>query len=312
MGKVFDRLDFYDYMGRREYLKKVISGAYRSLDAEYDIIVIEGAGSPAEINLKKEELANMSIAKMANAPVILVGDIDRGGVFASLVGTLELLEPEERNRIKGFIINKFRGDLSLLKPGLDFLEEKTCKPVLGVIPMITSLNLPEEDSAGTVFRDQPFNQQKTKEITIGIVDMPHISNISDYNPFLAEPDVQIFMTRKPQDLDNADIVILPGSKNVSYDINVLKKEGFGEKIQELNQWNKMIVGICGGYQMLGKTIQYPKNVESPAIKIDGFGLLDMETVFNEEKYLSQTRAVFIWENMTVNGYEIHHGKSDYM
>lgn len=309
MGKPLNHMDFSDYITRKDAMRAIIETAYHKLLAIYDLIVIEGAGSPAEINLRDSELVNMSIARMTQSPVLLVGDIDKGGVFASLVGTLELLDQSERDMIKGFIINKFRGDIELLKPGLTMLEDKTGKPVLGVLPMINGLNLPEEDSVPLQYRKSPQPSDIRSKIVIAVIDLPHLSNSTDFDPFLDEPDVLIFITRKPSDLEFADIIILPGSKNVMDDLMVLKKEGFEDALTRCAAVNKEIVGICGGYQMLGEAILDPEAIESSLTKISGLHLLDITTTFFQTKTLAQTEAVISQTGIKVKGYEIHHGET---
>lgn len=290
---------------------KLIEEAYHRLAANYDRIVIEGAGSPAEINLNDREMVNMRIARMTNSPVILVADIERGGVFASLVGTLQLLEPEDRNRVIGVIINKFRGDLSLLKPGLDWFEQYTGKPVLGVIPYIKDLYIDAEDSL--ILQQYSPRSQGKKELDIGVVQYPRISNFTDMDPFSVDADCQVrFITRK-EELGEPDLIILPGSKNTIEDLLYLREKGLDERILDLNRKGKcMVVGICGGYQMLGQQIRDPYEVESPCGEVGGLGLLPIMTTLEKEKVTTCSKGIayFAGKSFEVEGYEIHMGQSE--
>lgn len=307
-GKPIGNMNFYNYSSIKNDLKKVIKEAYESLSKEYDIIVIEGAGSPAEINLKDKDIVNMHTAKMASAPVMIVGDIDRGGVFASFVGTLELMDDSEKNIIKGFIINKFRGDITLLKSGIDMLEKRTCKKVFGVIPMIKGFKLPDEDSVEFKKKVGKSGFDRNKDINIALIDLPHISNFTDFDPFDHEPDVNLYVVDDPGDLKNADIIIIPGSKNVIGDALYIREKGFFKELR--NNFNeKIIIGICGGYQILGNTISDPDSIESNQKKIDGIGLLNIETILDKEKNLKQVSAKCIDNETSITGYEIHHGNT---
>lgn len=289
--------------------KQVIKKSYERLAEEYEYVVIEGAGSPAEINLNDRELVNMSVARMANAPVILVADIDRGGVFASLVGTLQLLDPKDRNRVVGVIINKFRGDISLLAPGLKWFEDYTNKPVLGVIPFIDHLAIDEEDSLNLA----SFSVKKdyTKVIDIAVICYPYLSNYTDVNPFRLEQDCHVRLVRQADDLGNPDLMIMPGSKNTIEDLLYLQKSGLAEKIIELVEEKCLLFGICGGYQMLGEKIMDPMHVESSHYMINGLGLLPVETkLTNEKKTIrSDGQLQLLGEMFHVQGYEIHMGET---
>jgi adenosylcobyric acid synthase len=287
-------------------LRRTIREAYERLAAEYDVILIEGAGSPAEVNLRDRDLANMAVAEMADAPVLLVGDIDKGGVFAALVGTLELLSPEERERIAGFIINKFRGDASLLTPGLDFLATRTGRRVLGVIPFCRDLHLPEEDALPERFTPGRVRGD-VQGLRIGVIALPHLSNFTDVDPLAAEPDVRLFFVRDPGEVGQADCLILPGSKSTVADLAYLRDRGFAEAIAGVAARGATVVGICGGFQMLGTTIDDPEHVESEQDRVAGLGLLKVATRFAGEKTTHQVRARCLWTGEEVTGYEIHHG-----
>lgn len=291
---------------------KLIKDAIASLENQYERIVIEGAGSPAEINLNDRELVNMLVANIADAPVILVGDIDKGGVFASLVGTLQLLSPEDRDRVIGVIINKFHGDIKLLQPGLTWFEQYSGKPVLGVIPYLENLNIEAEDS---VILDQyKPDVDQTKDIDIAVIRYPKISNFTDIDPFFLEPDCHVrFITRADQ-LKQPDLVILPGSKNTIEDLMFIKESGLKDKILALHKnSNTMIIGVCGGFQMLGLFIEDPGQVESPYKMESGLKLFPMKTTITKEKTTILSEGILTFDNSAfqVSGYEIHMGKTKF-
>lgn len=287
--------------------------AIKNLSDEYDTIVIEGAGSPAEVNLKANDIVNMKVAKYLNAPVILIADIDRGGALASLVGTLELLDEDERDLVKGLIINKFRGDITLLKPAIDFLEEKTRKPVLGVLPYIEKLQIDDEDSVSLNDKKNNINAK----VTIAIIRLPKISNFTDFDALADEEDVNIVYAETAEEIDNSDLIILPGSKNTISDLLHIRENGIETKIKEKLKNNIPLIAVCGGYQMIGKTIKDPYNVESAFSEIYGLSLIDMNTIFSKEKHTSQVvlesdNFSFLninksYKNLT--GYEIHMGET---
>jgi adenosylcobyric acid synthase len=310
-GKPYKNMQAFAY--RTEFFEKGLAIIRESLDVlmnEYDRLVIEGAGSPAEINLNDRELVNMRVARMANAPVVLIGDIERGGVFASLVGTLQLLDKEDRQRIIGVIINKFRGDLALLKPGLDWFEQYTGVPVLGVVPYLEDLHIDAEDSVR--LEQMPTTVNPDKDIDIAVIRYPKISNFTDVDPFLTEPDCHVRFVAKAAQLGQPDLLILPGSKNTIEDLLYMKKNGIAEQIAQLYKHHHVtIVGICGGYQMLGARIRDPFGVETPLREIAGLNLLPIETTLEREKttVLSEGILTFAGERFFVKGYEIHMGRS---
>jgi adenosylcobyric acid synthase len=281
-----------------------IVGSYEALAKNFDLIVIEGAGGAAEINLRHRDLVNWSIAELTDSPVLLIGDIDKGGVFASLVGTVELLSPAERQRIKGFLINKFRGDITLLEPGLRFLEERTGIPVLGVLPYQKSLGIPQEDSAmldGRVVRSQPG------AVTIGVVRLPRISNYTDFESLESEPDVTVHYLSDPVAAPNIDLLILPGTKNTVADLGWLRATGWEDFLVRHRRRGGWVVGICGGYQMLGRRIVDNERIESDKPETVGLGLLETETIFQPKKITEQVGAVHLATGLHVSGYEIHAG-----
>lgn len=310
-------------MSAREYHTRfslrafdAVKNSIEKLREDFDTLVIEGAGSPAEVNLRDTDIVNMRVAKYLNAPVILVADIDRGGALASIVGTLELLEPDERDLVKALIINKFRGDLSLFTPAVEFLESKTHKPVLGVIPFIPKLGIDDEDSVSLDEKDSESN----REIKIAVIRLPKISNFTDFDSFEGESDVSLKYCSSIEKLDefNPDVIILPGSKNTIGDLEFLNRSGIAQKIREFNSNSGIIFGICGGYQMLGQKIFDPNHVESNRDSIDGFGFFDFETTFAEKKITRQVSArhvKFDFMNSSLefddlSGYEIHSGISE--
>jgi adenosylcobyric acid synthase len=258
LGKVAQNLKASQYYDYTPYLLEIVEGSLNRLRLTNDIVVIEGAGSPAEINLKEREIVNMRIARMASAPVLLVGDIDRGGVFASLIGTLELLTEEERHFIKGFIINRFRGDLTLLRPGLDFLEKRTGRPVLGVIPYFRGISIAQEDS---VYLDERPNRHTGQGVDIAIIRLPHISNYDDFDP-LEQLGCTVRYVSEPSELGSPDLIILPGTKSTIADLIFLQQHGLAEAVTQRVRAGTPVIGICGGYQMLGRTITDPHEVES--------------------------------------------------
>lgn len=281
------------------------------LDQNYEMIVIEGAGSPAEVNLKANDIVNMRIAKMTQAPVFLIADIDRGGAIASVVGTLELLEPEERDLIKGIVINKFRGDIHLLQPALDFIEEKTGKRVVGVVPAIEHLDIDEEDSVALENKKSTFQ----KDINIAVIQTPKISNFTDFDALAYEPDVSVRFVGPGDLLGNPDMIILPGSKNTLADLDYLKQSGLAQAIIDFAKEGKPVMGICGGNQMLGTLILDPHGVEGSIPQLSGLGLVDTHTTMELEKLTHQvtfecSNLSFLGGQFTgkdMVGYEIHMG-----
>ena len=300
------------YRRKREFVPAVLE-AYDSLAAENDIIVIEGAGSPAEINLKQEDIVNMGLAKLVDAPVLLVGDIDRGGVFAQLYGTVALLEPEEKARIKGTIVNKFRGDRKILEPGLETLEQLCGVPVAGVIPYV-HVDIDDEDSLSTRFT----RDTGRKDIDLAVIRLPRISNFTDFAPFERFENVSVRYVEKISDLHDPDMIMLPGTKSTIADLKWLRESGLEAAILKAASAGTPIFGICGGYQMLGRSVSDPEQVEAAGIsEISGMNLLDMDTLFRGEKVQTQTEGIFenipglfsCLNGLAYQGYEIHMGRS---
>ena len=312
-GKALDTMSVYEYVHYKKNALKIVLESFQRLSENHEVVVIEGAGSPAEINLRAHDIVNMTMARHAKAPVILVGDIDKGGVFAWFVGTLELLTKEERRMVKGFIINKFRGDKRLLKPAIDFLEKKTGIKVLGVIPYFHEIKIPEEDSVPIDERrySQGESLSRKKQIAIAVIKLPHLSNFTDFDALEKEPDVHLRYCASAKDLGTPDVIILPGTKSTVSDLEYLKKSGLAEKIILGLKKNPRlrVIGICGGYQMLGIKICDPDHTESAKKEIQGLGLLPVVTSFKKEKILTQVKAKEISSGLEVTGYEIHHGRT---
>ncbi len=308
-GEILGNYSAEEYFTKRGELKPVVKQALEELEKDYDIIVIEGAGSPAEINLKENDLANMGIAKMAGAPVRLVGDSDRGGVVAALSGTVKLLEEDEQSLIKGIVINKFRGDKTLLEPGLRMIEEKVDIPVLGVIPM-ADVDIEDEDSLA----DRLNQREKGDGTDIVVVRLPHLSNFTDFDVLERLEGVSVRYVETPGEVGLPDVLIIPGTKNTMSDLKWMRENGLAAKIQELSAVDIPVVGICGGFQMLGKRLSDPYGVENKGT-MDGLGLLDAKTVFSREKVRHQAKGKMTaevpgWEmlnGMETEGYEIHMG-----
>jgi adenosylcobyric acid synthase len=323
-GKIWGRLSAAEYHQRRvEELLPFVRESYWKLAAENDVIILEGAGSPAEINLKQHDIVNMRMAEMADASCLLVGDIDRGGVFASLLGTVELLEPQERARIRGFVINKFRGDVSLLSPGIRAIEDLIRKPCLGVIPYLEHLSLDEEDSLGLPALDSLHEARWSiagpgRPLRVAVVALPSLSNFTDFDALRSEPSVAVRFCRKTEQLHGADIVILPGSKQTVDDLLWMQKEGLDKALIE-HAMTSLIAGICGGMQMLGQLILDPEGIETRG-SIQGLGLLPINTIMRPAKVTLNGKGVLVTkflfgqpiENTPLNGYEIHIGETSYI
>ena len=313
-GEVLGDMDARKYFAYKKSLMPLVLEAYNSLAAEYDIIVIEGAGSPAEINLKKDDIVNMGLAKAVGAPVLLAGDIDRGGVFAQLLGTQMLLEPEEQALLKGFIINKFRGDKTILDPGIAMLEERGGVPVVGVVPFM-QLDIDDEDSLAPRLT-QTNRPPAGKPVEIAVIRLPHLSNFTDFNVFSRIPEADLRYVSRPEALGNPDMVILPGTKNTMADLRWLFASGMADAIDELRRRGCVIFGVCGGYQMLGREISDPDRTEEGG-QARGLGFLDTETVFSKEKRRTRVCGRITdlpgilrpLGGMEIEGYEIHMGRT---
>jgi adenosylcobyric acid synthase len=328
MGKIWGQVTASDYHTRRvEQLFPEVLDAYKCLSARHDLMLLEGAGSPAEINLRKHDIVNMRIAHAADAACLLVGDIDRGGVFAAILGTLELLEPEDRARIHGFIINKFRGDESLLRPGVTAMEERLGLPCVGVVPYLTDLGLDEEDGVALEDRSSAARRWTTLEsgsarpLRIGVIALPHMANFTDFDPLALEPSVSLAFLEHPDEMAAADLLILPGSKQTVDDLRWLERRGFVQELRQLHESGVPIVGICAGFQMMGSSIEDPQGVENdgqPAHQT-GLHLLPVRTVLGAEKTVRRVRGDLRSDlfgrpfscRTGIEGYEIHVGETFY-
>ena len=303
------------YYKLRSELWPVVTQALDTLRDEYDIVVIEGAGSAAEVNLSRDEIVNMRVARYCRAPVLLVGDIDRGGVFASLLGTLMLLNPEDLALVKALVVNKFRGDLTLFEPGIKFLEEKSGLPVAGVIPYFNDIAIAQEDS---VALEHAGSQPKTFKLDIAAIRLPHISNFDDFDPLAKENGIRVRYVKSTKDLGKPDLVILPGSKTTVADLAWLKESGLAKGIVSLYQKGIFIIGVCGGFQMLGRFIDDPEQVESAVLRQPGLGLLPITTAFLSTKETHQIKGEVIshrgllakTKGISFDGYEIHMGRTE--
>jgi len=313
-GRVVGNMRAMEYYHKKREFYPLVLEAYESLASEYDIIVIEGAGSPAEINLRRDDIVNMGLAKLVDAPVLLVGDIDRGGVFAQLYGTISLLDNDERARVKGMVVNKFRGDRSILEPGIRELERLCSVPVAGVVPYV-HVDIDDEDSLS----ERLGRSTKRKLIDIVVIRLPRISNFTDFSPFERYGNVSLRYVDHVSELHKPDMIILPGTKSTIADLVWLRESGLEAAIKKAADIGTLIFGVCGGYQMLGRRISDPERVESADFtEIQGMGLLDMDTVFRGEKVQSQARGVFgpisgmlaELSGKAYEGYEIHMGRSE--
>lgn len=310
LGKAIGNLDACRYHQEKPKLLATVVESHAALAKQYDCVVIEGAGSPAEINLRDKDIANMGFAEAADCPVVIVADIDRGGVFAHLVGTYELLSSTEKARVKGFIINRFRGDVSLLEPGLEWLEERTGVPTLGVIPYIKDLHIESEDSV-------QFNQiNEAIKLHVAVIGYPRMSNHTDFDALRLHPNISCEYYRDPAKLEKADIIILPGSKHVRADLQWLKGNGWEALIQKHLRYGGKVLGVCGGYQMLGQSVSDPEGIESTAGETEGLCLLDTQTLLTPQKALCRVEGALICEATSygfsaakVAGYEIHAGRT---
>ena len=316
MGRPWKTLSAREFYPEKEFLWGEVTGALDRLREGYELVIIEGAGSAAELNLKRGDIVNMAIARYAKAPVLLVGDIDRGGIFAQLIGTIWLLQPKERELVKGLIVNKFRGDMSLFDEGVRILEEKSELPVLGVIPYLHDLAIPEEDAVALDnLIAKPISIKKSIEIVV--IRLPHIANFDDFDPLSAESSVRITYVDGPNQIGKPAAVIIPGTKSTLEDLAWLWSQGLAQAIQKYAKKGGAVVGICGGYQMLGQVLRDPEQVESGLDSVPGLGLLPIETIFAGDKATFQASAQIQngtgWlanlEGESVTGYEIHMGRT---
>ncbi len=307
-GEIRGQMSAVEYFRYKKQLIPEIMKAYRELEQQYDVIVLEGAGSPAEINLREDDIVNMGMAELADAPVLLAGDIDRGGVFAQLYGTCELLRPEEKARIKGLIVNKFRGDREILEPGLQMLEERVHIPVVGVVPYVY-VDVDDEDSLAP-----RLNRKKTeKVIDIAVIRLPRLSNFTDFSPLESHPALGVRYVKTPEELGQPDLIILPGTKNTMDDLVWLRESGLEALVRKANAAGTPVLGVCGGYQMLGEELKNPNHTEGDLDQLKGMGLLPIRTVFSEQKTRTRCQAevqAAPFAGARLDGYEIHMGETE--
>ncbi|MEL6407092.1 MAG: cobyric acid synthase [Chloroflexota bacterium] len=314
-GRVWETLPARSYYERKQALWQYVTTALDSLSSEYDLIIIEGAGSPVELNLKRGDIVNMAVARYAQSPVLLAGDIDRGGIFAQLLGTLDLLEADERALVKGLIVNKFRGDPTLFEDGITILEERGNVPVLGVVPYVKNHGIPEEDAVA--IEAQNRTNESSEQVDIAVVALPRIANFDDFDPLSSEIGVSVRYVDQTSELGKPNAIIIPGTKSTIADLTWLYETGLAEAITQLSQSGTAVVGICGGYQMLGESIADPQQIESAQTQIKGLGLLPTATEFLTEKSTYQIEATLTgavaWMNgiagQKITGYEIHMGQT---
>ncbi len=314
MGKVMGQRNAKDYYANRPNYVKEVEQAFDTLKSKYELIIMEGAGSPAEINLRQHDMVNMAMAEMADAPVVIVGDIDRGGVFAWMKGTLDLLSPSEQQRVRGFIINQFRGDIDLLKPGITQFEKMTGKPVLGVIPFDAELFVDEEDAIP--HHNSPLTSSTQGVVDAAIVQLPHIANFTDFSPLVSDPGVAVRYVRSPVQAGSPDLLILPGTKNTIDDMQFMIEMGWDQYIKRFHKENGLILGVCGGFQMLGTRLSDPDHVESTIEEIPGLDFIQATTIMEQEKITRRrilpTLPSSVFEpGLEVDGYEIHSGRTQF-
>lgn len=303
-GKAISHLDAIEYHDYKLTAMTAVLESHTRLEQQYDLVIVEGAGSPAEVNLRDKDIANMGFAEAVDCPVIIVADIDRGGVFAQLVGTLDLLSQSEQDRVVGFIINKFRGDIGLLEPGLDWLEQRTKKPVLGVLPYVMGLYIDAEDAIDT----QQIIDEDTELLNIIVPVFSRISNHTDFDALRIHPQVNLQFIGADQPIPAADLIILPGSKNVRADIQWLRNNGWDTEINKHLRYGGKLLGICGGFQMLGESISDSQGIEGPPGISEGLSLVDLQTDLESEKQLRKISGK-LFDGADVEGYEIHCGQT---
>jgi len=304
-GKATENLSAKKYHDFKKQAMKAVLESHQRLSEQYQMVIVEGAGSPAEINLREGDIANMGFAEKVDCPVILIADIDKGGVFAHIVGTLELLSKTEQQRVIGFVINRFRGDMALLQPGIDWLEQRTKKPVFAVLPYLHDFYLDAEDSVAIGRRQHNTSNQ----FKVVIPKFPRISNHTDYDPLLLNSDLNVEFVKNPKNCSGADLIILPGSKSVRDDLNWLYEMGWDQFLNKHLRYGGRLMGVCGGFQMLGQTIHDPDGVEGKQGSTKGLGFLQMETTLQRSKCLRSISGILLSNQAAISGYEIHAGIS---
>jgi len=313
-GQSIGNLEALDYHQYKPKAAQAVFDSFNQLGQRYPFILVEGAGSPAEVNLREGDIANMGFAEAVDCPVILIADIDKGGVFAHFIGTLACLSQSEQDRVKGFVINRFRGDIALLQDGLDWLEQKTGKPVLGVLPYLHGLHLDAEDAIAAESASKSDVCTANPSLLKVICPLlPHLSNHTDLDPLIHHPQVDFNWVKHDEAMPNADLIMLPGSKNIAFDLNWFKLQGWTNDLKHHLRYGGKLIGICGGLQMLGKEIRDPQKIESDHAVISGLGLLDYTTELSSHKQVSNAQGTLTLNGQIcqVNGYEIHHGVTQY-
>jgi adenosylcobyric acid synthase len=312
-GKVYGQMESMDYHNFKPKLKRVVLDSYHRLAEDYDVIVMEGAGSCCEMNLKKNDLVNLSMAKSVGAPCILVGDIDKGGIFAQLIGSFQLMSPKERELTIGFIVNKFRGDPDLFLSGIEYIEKKTSRPIFGLVPFYHDILIDPEDSMAVQEDKRRPAPIGPRSLNIAVLRLPAISNFTDLEVMAREKDVVLNYLFRPKELSKEyDLLILPGTKNVMEDAQWLNRSGWKRAILSFANHDRGIIGICGGYQLLGQKIKDPSGVESPKKEVAGLGLLPVETILEKEKIVRRVTGQCLVNGKKVKGYEIHMGQSKHL
>ncbi len=310
LGKAHKTMPALDYYGFKDQLRKTVHASFEKLATEYDAIVMEGAGSCAEVNLRHNDIVNFDMALRVKAPVVLVADIDRGGVFAQIIGTLEIISEEEWDLVAGIVINKFRGDATLFDDGIAYIEEKTQKPVLGLVPYFKGFEIDTEDSASLERSLKNSSKKKKGAIRIAVLRLPYISNFTDLEALAQEPDVDLTWLESPKNLSDVDAIVIPGSKSVVHDMIALERAGWPQALKAYVAGQRgAVIGLCGGYQMLGTRIEDPHGIEGNAQAVSGIGLLDVVTRMEKEKTVRLSKGRDLIFDAPVMGYEIHMGQS---
>jgi len=306
LGVAIETSTAADYHNKKDHLWGEACGALDRLRQNYDLVILEGAGSCAEVNLMSHDIVNLRMAAYANAPIILVADIHRGGVFAQIIGTLACLDHKHRSQINGFIINRFRGDIQLFEDGMRWIEQKTHKQVFGVLPWYNHIQIEPEDSV-VIESPKKVYLKNSKKPAVAVIRLPHISNFTDFDPLLALNNLDVYFLEKVQDLNHFKAVILPGSKNTRFDLSWIKSKGWSKRLSDYAATGGHVLGICGGYQLMGKTVHDPDGLEGKPGSTEGLGLLPVETILKAPK--TTTRTKFIWNDIPAAGYEIHMGQT---
>ncbi len=309
-GRVYAQMQAKDYQARKKHLARAVMESFHRLASAYDVVVLEGAGSCCEVNLRANDLVNFAMAKKAQAPCVLVADIDRGGVFAQIIGSMHLMTPSERKLTAGFIVNKFRGDIGLFRDGVDFIERKTARPVFGVLPYYRHIRIDPEDSVAVQADKRPVRDPRPDRLNVAVVHLPSISNFTDMEALEGEPDVLLNYLSSPSALSPYDLLVIPGAKNTMEDAVWLAETGWKDAVRSYAESGGFVLGVCGGYQLLGRTVLDPLGVESSRREAPGLGLLPLATTMAGDKVLRRVEGVDLRNGLKVQGYEIHMGRTE--